>query len=260
MSLSFELSGPAGAPVVLLSAGLGGAAAYWSPQRAALQDFRVLAFDHRGTGRNAGALPPGYTIDHMAADAFAVMDAAGVERCHVLGHALGGLVGLAMALADPRRVSGLALVNAWAAPNPHTARCFAARTRLLAQGGVRAYVEAQPIFLYPAAWAEAHAEAVDAEVAHGIAHFQGEANLLARIGALLAFDVADRLPAIRVPAWVAAARDDTLVPWTCSQRLAAALPGARLQAFAEGGHAVNVTQSETFNAALLAFLKDSTRA
>jgi aminoacrylate hydrolase len=254
MSLRFTLEGPEHAPVILISAGLGGAAAYWAPQMPVLAGWRVLAFDQRGTGRNAGELPDGYTIDDMAAEALAVMDAAGVDSCHVLGHALGGLVGLAMALQAPQRVSGLALVNAWAAPNPHTARCFASRTRLLAQGGPRAYVEAQPIFLYPAAWAAQHHERVNAEVDHGVAHFQGQANLLKRIRALLSFDVAARLGEIAVPAWVLACEDDTLVPWTCSQALADGLPRATLLRLPRGGHAVNVTQAPAFNAALAAFL------
>ncbi|MBN8897348.1 MAG: alpha/beta hydrolase, partial [Rhodospirillales bacterium] len=49
------------APVVVLSAGLGGLAAYWSPQLPALQHrYRVLAYDQRGTGRNRQDLPAGY--------------------------------------------------------------------------------------------------------------------------------------------------------------------------------------------------------
>ncbi|UUX94431.1 pyrimidine utilization protein D [Aquabacterium sp. J223] len=255
MSLNWTLEGPAGAPVVLVSAGLGGAAAYWAPQAPALAGHRVLAFDHRGTGRNAGGLPPGYSVPDMADEALAVMDAAGVDRCLVLGHALGGLVGLSMALKAPPRIDGLALVNAWAAPNPHTERCFAARTRLLAQGGPRAYVEAQPIFLYPAAWAMANDERVAAEVEHGVAHFQGEANLLKRIRALLTFDVAQHLPRLDLPVWLLAAEDDTLVPWTCSQALADALPRATLHRLPQGGHAVNVTQADAFNQALWAFLQ-----
>jgi aminoacrylate hydrolase len=255
--LDWTLEGPPGAPVVLTSAGLGGAAAYWAPQAPALESHRVLAFDHRGTGRNAVELPSGYTVFDMADEALSVMDAARVDRCQVLGHALGGLVGLALALKAPERIAGLALVNAWAAPNPHTERCFAARTRLLAQGGPRAYAEAQPLFLYPAAWSLAHDDRVRAEVDHGVAHFQGEANLLKRIRALLAFDVAGDLARIDAPVWLLAAEDDLLVPWTCSQALAEALPRATLHRLPQGGHAVNVTQADAFNDALRAFLQAS---
>jgi aminoacrylate hydrolase len=54
--------------------------------------------------------------------------------------------------------------------------------------------------------------------------------------------------------WLLAAEDDTLVPWTCSQALADALPQASLHRLPQGGHAVNVTQAEAFNQALSAFL------
>jgi aminoacrylate hydrolase len=153
------------------------------------------------------------------------------------------------------RVAGLALVNAWAAPNPHTARCFASRLRLLAQGGPRAYVEAQPIFLYPAAWAAQHHERVNAEVEHGIAHFQGEGNLRKRIKPpCRSFDIDARLGDIAAPTLVAAAKDDVLVPWTCSLRLADGLPHATLDLMAHGGHAHSVTEADAFNSTLLAFL------
>ncbi|PWQ83407.1 pyrimidine utilization protein D, partial [Stenotrophomonas maltophilia] len=87
---------------------------------------------------------------------------------------------------------------------------------LLGAVGPRAYVEAQPIFLYPAARCAEQADAVQAEVEHAFAHFPGEANMRARIGALRAFDVDAQLSRIAVPTLVAAAMDDVLVPWTMS--------------------------------------------
>lgn len=246
----------AGAPSLLLSSGLGGSATFWKPQIPALVSagWRVVAYDQRGTGRSPGALEAGYAIADMARDAVEVLDATDTAQCIVIGHALGGLVGLQLALDAPSRVAGLVLVNAWSRPNLHSARCFEARLALLDAVGPRAYVEAQPIFLYPAAWCAAHADAVQAEVDHAFAHFSGEANLRARIGALRAFDVDTRLADVSVPTLVATAMDDVLVPWTMSQRLADALPRAILDRVPHGGHAHNVTEADTFNTTLLAFL------
>ncbi|KQV86312.1 pyrimidine utilization protein D [Rhizobacter sp. Root1221] len=256
MPVTFDVHGPDGAATVLLSSGLGGAAAFWQPQLPALlaAGYRVIAYDQRGTGRSPGTLPAPYTIAHMAQDVVEVLDASGTAACHLVGHALGGLVGLQLALDAPGRVSSLVLVNAWSAPNPHSARCFDARLALLAAHGPRAYVEAQPIFLYPAAWCAANAARVQAEVDHAFAHFPGEATMRARIAALRAFDVDARLGSIGVPVMVAAAMDDTLVPWTCSQRLADGLPDTTFERVPHGGHAHTVTDSPTFNAQLLAFL------
>ncbi len=252
--MKFELTG-SGEEVVLLSAGLGGAAAFWAPQRAALEaQFRVLGFDQRGTGRNAEPLPEGYTIGHMADDVVQVMDAAGVSRVHLLGHALGGLVGLDLARRFPERVGRLVLVNAWARVDRHSERCFDIRIGILHSQGPAAYVAAQPLFLHTAPYMSAHHDKISAEVAHGTAHFQGAENLLKRIGALRAFDARADLARIMAPTLVAASRDDLLVPWTASEALAAGLPHAELWVTPEGGHAFSVEQPELFNAKLLDFL------
>lgn len=252
--MKYELTG-SGEEVVLLSAGLGGAAAFWAPQRAALEGrFRVLAFDQRGTGRNAQPLPQGYTIGHMADDVIAVMDAAGVARAHVLGHALGGLVGLDLARRFPERVGRLVLVNAWARVDRHSERCFDIRIGILHAQGPAAYVAAQPLFLHTAPYMSAHHDKISAEVAHGTAHFQGSENLLKRIGALRGFDARADLARITAPTLVAASRDDLLVPWTASEALAAGLPRAELWVTPEGGHAFSVEQPELFNPKLMDFL------
>ncbi|KIZ41897.1 aminoacrylate hydrolase [Rhodopseudomonas palustris] len=245
----------ADAPTIVVSAGLGGAAAFWQPQLAALvQRFRVVLYDHRGTGRNPAALPEGYSIGDMAEEVIALLDSLGIARCHFMGHALGGLVGLEVALRRPALLDRIILINAWASPNPHTERCFAVRRDLLQNVGVAAYVRAQPIFLYPAAWLLQNAARIAEEEAHGVRHFQGTDNILRRIDALLAFDISDRLGEIGHCALVAASKDDTLVPWTCSQQLVAGLPNARPLLVPEGGHAFTVTEPDRFNEAMLDFL------
>lgn len=258
MTLHFERHGPThAAETVLLAAGLGGAGGFWTPQIEALGSrFQVITYDQRGTGRSKADLPDRYSIDAMADDVVEIMRAAGVARVHLVGHALGGLIGLALALRRPEAIGKLVLINAWAAPDPHTARCFAARRRLLQNSGIAAYVEAQPIFLYPAWWLSAHAERVEAEVAHGIAQFQGTGTLLKRIDALLAFDLAPRLGEIAASTLVIAAKDDVLVPFTCSERLAAGLPRCRFELFEHGGHGITVTETAASNAAMLRFLAD----
>ncbi len=255
-TLRFGVEGPRGAArTVLLSSGLGGLASYWQPQRAALAErYRVIAYDQRGTGRNPDTLPDDYSIDLMADDVIGILDAAGCSACDFVGHALGGLVGLSLALRYPARLSSLVVVNGWAKLDPHTERCFDVRTALLRDSGPAAYVRAQPIFLHPAAWLSRHADRLAQEEAHAIAHFQGEATLLRRIGALRRFDIDAKLGSIATRTLVVATRDDILVPYTCSEQLAAALPAATLAMFDTGGHAINVTDPEPFNAALLRFL------
>ncbi|TPG47237.1 pyrimidine utilization protein D [Roseomonas nepalensis] len=253
--MNYEVTGKPGAEAVVLSAGLGGVAAFWAPQRAALEEhFRVVAFDQRGTGRNAADLPEGYAIADMADDVAEVLDRAGIARAHLVGHALGGLVGLELARRHPARLGRLVLVNAWARVEPHSERCFDIRLGILASQGPAAYVAAQPLFLHTAPYMASNAARLDAEIAHGTAHFQGERNLRLRIAALRAFDARPDLARIAAPTLVTASRDDLLVPWTASEALAAGLPDARLWIAETGGHAFTVEQPEAFNRAVLDFL------
>ena len=256
--LWYELiAGPKGAETILLSAGLGGSANFWAPQMEALkQRFNVLLYDHRGTGRSVRTLTDPHSVDAMAADMRYVMDALKVKQAHVMGHAAGGLAGLVLALKSPKRVGKLVVVNGWSRPDPHIARCFEARIALLRTSGKRAYVRAQPIFLYPAPWISENTAQLDAEEEHMVKGFPGADVMLARIEALLAFDIDAKLPKIAAPVLVSASADDMLVPVTCSKRLAERLPNATLDITPWGGHAMSVTDPDTFNATLTDFLSD----
>lgn len=244
------------APTVLLSAGLGGAAGYWAPQLAALKPrYRVVTYDQAGTGRaKATQLPAGYSIADMADQVVEILDATNTNSCHFVGHALGGLVGVDLALRTLKRLRSLCVVNGWATADAHTRRCFEVRVQLLKHAGPEAYVRAQPIFLYPAQWLAANAERMVQEDAHALSGFQGTNNLLRRIEALLAFDATQRLGELDLPVLLMAAHDDVLVPCSQSEQLARAIKGALLDMAPWGAHGVNVTAAEDFNATLLQFL------
>jgi aminoacrylate hydrolase len=254
--LYWEEHGPADGPPVILSPGLGGSAAYWGTNLAALAErHRVILYDHRGTGRSDCALPAELDVDDMADDVLALLDGLGIERVSLVGHAAGGVIGLAIALRRPEVLASLVIINGFAAPDMHFLRCMATRLDLLEHSGVLAFVRAQPLFLYPARWISEHIARVEAEEAGHVAHFQGTANVAARIGALATFDIADRLGEISTPTLLIAAEDDMLVPDLCSEQLEQGLPHARLVRM-RGGHACNVTEPETFNRHVLEFLGD----
>jgi aminoacrylate hydrolase len=250
----YEIHGRAdGAPTVVLSSGLGGAAHYWTPQIPALAArFRVITYDQFGTGRSGGQVPEGYSVGDMAAEVAAMLDALGVATCHFIGHALGGLIGLQLAADRPALLDRLVVVNAWAKTHPHTLRCFSIRKSLLLDSGPEAYVRAQPLFLYPAAWLADRQDWLAEQDAVGIAHFPPAEAVLRRIAAVEAFDL--DVSRITAPTLVLATRDDVLAPCTCSVALAAALPHAELVLQEHGGHACNVTDPDGFDAVVLRFL------
>lgn len=127
VSIHYEDHGLADDPALLLIAGLGNQLIFFEQELVqGLLDraFRVLAFDNRDTGLSttfaevvqplevlAGRQQPPYTIGDMAADAIAVMDAAGVDRGHVLGVSLGGMIAQTIAIEHPERVQSLTLLS-----------------------------------------------------------------------------------------------------------------------------------------------------
>jgi aminoacrylate hydrolase len=254
--LYFEEHGPAEAPALILSPGLGGSGAYWAPNLAALaQGHRVILYDHRGTARSDRALPRNLTVEDMADDVLALMDGIGIERAHFLGHAAGAAIGLMLAVRNPERLLSLVAVNGWSRLDPHFARCFEARLALLRDSGVRAYLRAQPLFLFPAPWISEHNEQLDRELEDHLAHFRGVETLETRIAALQAFYMDDRLDEIDTPVLALAAKDDMLVPWTCSPAYADRLANGSVALMDWGGHACNVTDPATFNRLVLEFLR-----
>lgn len=246
------------APVLILSSGLGGSGGYWAPQLPALAPhFRVITYDHRGTGRTGGMVPEQGGITAMADDVLDIADHLGVKRFSLMGHALGGLIGLDLALRVPDRLEKLVLINAWSKADPHSGRCFDVRLELLGKSGVPMFVKAQPLFLYPSIWMAENPDRLAAEEAHAISHFQGEENIRRRIAALRAFDVDARLAEVKAPTLVVATRDDLLVPYSRSLRLVEGLGAvAHLLLTDFGGHAVNVVAPDPFNEAVLRFLND----
>ena len=117
-------------------------------------------------------------------------------------------------------------VNGWLKLNAHTRRCFQIRERLLHAGGAQAWVEAQPLFLYPADWMAARAPRMEAEEALALAHFQGKPNLLKRLHALKQAYFSRDAARILCPVQVICSADDLLVPaLSCVCLTVSAAPG-----------------------------------
>src|SRR5919204_2765547 len=102
---------------LLLIMGFGGDHLAWAFQTPVFaQSHRVIAFDNRGVGQSDVPDVP-YTTRMMADDAAGLLDALGIERAHVIGVSIGGMIAQELALNHPRRVRSLQLHCTYARPD-----------------------------------------------------------------------------------------------------------------------------------------------
>jgi 3-oxoadipate enol-lactonase len=138
--LAYRLDGPPDRPVLLFVNSLGTDLRMWEPQVAALStELRLLRYDSRGHGQSDA--PPGpYTLDRLGLDAIALLDQLGVERAHVCGLSLGGLVALWLAIHRPERVGRAVFANT--AARIGTLESWSARIEAVRAGGMAAIKDA----------------------------------------------------------------------------------------------------------------------
>jgi 3-oxoadipate enol-lactonase len=243
-----------GDPVLLIT-GLGASAHAWHrtlPWLAARH--RVLVMDNRGTGRSDA--PSGaYTTGAMAADAVAVLDAAGERTAHVVGASLGGMIAQRVALAHPGRVRSLVLVctspgGPHAVPvSPEVAAAMAERH---ADPGT-AY-RRNAWFLYGAATRADHPERIEEDLAQRLRLPTPPAGYAGQVEAIRGHDAWDALPALAVPTLVVHGEADALVPAANGVLLAGRIPGARLVLVPGAGHMLQTDAGDAVRDAILAFL------
>jgi pimeloyl-ACP methyl ester carboxylesterase len=122
-TLCTESFGRPGDPVLLLIMGQMASMLWWPDglcERLAAAGRLVIRYDNRDSGRSSSYPPgqPGYTSGDLTADAVAVLDGYGVERAHVVGMSMGGMIAQQLAVAHPGRVERLTLISTTALGEP----------------------------------------------------------------------------------------------------------------------------------------------
>lgn len=233
-------------PPVMMVAGLGGVATYWTPQIETFGvDHRVIVHDQRGTGRSSQI--PVESVEQMADDALAVMDAAGVERTLFLGHSTGGAIGVALALKHPERVAGLVINASTTHGDAYRHKLLGLRKTLLEMGRADAYASYTTLLLYPHWYINQHHETLIADEARAVQSMGNALAQASRLDAILKFDPRSTLDRLKVPTLVLCARDDILTPLYFSEEYAALIPGAKLVTLETGGHAASRTVSSQYD-------------
>ncbi len=248
------LSGPPGAPVLVLGNSLGTSAAVWDRQvREFGQQFRLLRFELPGHGGSAA--PPGpYGVDGLGLGVLALLDALGVDRAGYCGISLGGMIGMWLAAHAPDRIAALGLVCTSAYLPPSSGWLDRAdQVRTAGMGSVSDSVVGR---WFTPRYAAQAPEVVDA--------FRAEFERTDPVGyagccaAIAAMDQRAFLSGIRAPTLVLAGADDAATPPAHGEVIAAGIPGARLHVIPGVAHLAAVTAPAQVTAQLHAHLYAAT--
>lgn len=256
--LYFEVHGE-GPPLILVM-GIGYDSSLWTLAQvpALSRTFRVVVFDNRDAGRSSKATGA-YAVADMADDVAGLMDALDLQRAHVLGLSMGGLIAQELALRHAGRLDRLVLSGCGAAPARAAFDPIRTWSWVKANDGTGAvFVCQQFTWLFSTAFLRDE-EAVRRTVALlsrnpnpvGPEAYDRQAR------AYLSHDALDRLGGIEAPTLVVVGEQDLLTPpWVCEE-VARRIPGARFEIIRGSGssHVVPIERPDDFNELVTSFLR-----
>jgi len=254
--LSYDVVGD-GADLLLIS-GSASTRAVWALARPHLaQRFRTIAFDNRDSGESTIVSEP-YSASDLAGDAIAVLDAAGSEHAHVLGHSMGGVAAQELALAQARRVSSLTLVSSWARGDLYANNVMQFLASLTKSIDDDRILLAAILFVGAGATtlrSNALFDMVDAAMALG--PLAPRPALLRQWNLDLGVDTLPLLAGLSLPVHVIWGDEDRLLPPWHSQQLLETIPHAKGTAIAGSGHLPMVVAPDIFAKSATAFIMRS---
>jgi 3-oxoadipate enol-lactonase len=247
--IGYTQAGGGGATPIVFLHGVGSDKSVWHPQLAHFgRTRRAIAFDYPGYGDSDPA-PEGTTRDDYAAAILSAMHELGVDRAHVCGLSLGGVIAIAMHHAAPERCASLVLADTFAV-HPEgqlfversMAALEAGTLRQLAEGRVDALL-AQPAD-----------QAVRGEVVETMSRIDRKAYRIGSAAVWLA-DQRDRAAEVRVPTLVLCGSEDKFTPPALSRELTNLIAGAHYEQIEGAGHMTNLEKPDEFNAMLDQFIE-----
>jgi pimeloyl-ACP methyl ester carboxylesterase len=243
-TLHWESIGTGDPVLMIMGLGLSGGA-WWRTVPVLARSLRVITFDNRGVGRSRAHLHS-YTTEAMADDAVSVLDAAGIERAHVYGFSLGGMVAQQLALRHEDRVRSIVL-GATHPGGPRAVRpsddviaFFRRRASMSAKDAARASVP----FNYGPRCRREHKDRIAEDIQRRLAHPFPERAYKAQMVAASLHNCYRRLKRIEAPTLVVHGREDRIVPVANAEILAERIPRAELRILDHAGHLYSTEQPE----------------
>lgn len=244
--IGVEERGRGGVPLVLLH-GVGSDKSAWGPQLAHFgAERRTLAFDYPGYGESTFRADA--TRDTFAAAILAAMDALAIDRAHIAGLSLGGVVALAMHAAAPDRCASLILADSFAV-HPEGRAIYDRSLAAARELGMRGLAEAR----VDALLAQPADAALRAEVIATMSRIAPEAYERGAEAVWLA-DQRERAAAIGCSTLILCGTEDRITPPALSEALKDLVPHAAYVEIAGAGHLSNLESPAVFNRVIDAFL------
>lgn len=245
-NIGFAEAGSGDVPLVLLH-GVGSDKSVWAPQLAHFgEGRRTVAFDYPGYGDSA--FREGADHDEFARAILEAMDALGIERAHVCGLSLGGVVAIAIHHQAPERCASLILADSFAC-HPEGQAIHDRSLAAAAELGMRGLAETRVDALV----ASAAGADIRGQVIETMSRIDPSAYALGAAAVWLA-DQRDRVRAIRCPTLVLCGSEDRITPPALSEDLKDRIPQSSLIEIAGAGHLSNLEQPAIFNRVVDAFL------
>lgn len=260
--LAYRIEG-AGAPLLMIQ-GVGAHGLGWNPQVEILEKhFACLTFDNRGIGASQPVGTP-LSVPQMASDALAIMDHARWDSAHIVGHSLGGLVALQLALMAKRRVRSLSLLCAFARGADATRMTQALlwiglRMRF---GSRRLRREAFMELVLPSGQTKGYPDDIAERLSAVFGHDVADLPPITRqqLAAMRRHDLTPRLNELSgIPTLVISGEKDRIAPPSSGRAIAAGIPGSRYVEVPGASHALPILEAERCGELLLEHLTDAER-
>ncbi len=250
VELYYETFGFDADPALLMVNGLGSQCinfrSEWCERFAAV-GFFVIRFDNRDVGLSTWfderAIDPSaaaYTLSDMADDAVAVLDAVGVDRAHVIGFSMGGMIVQTLAIEQPDRLLSMTSVMSSTGdpdvgnPTAEALALITAPAPATREEYIQRQFEAIRTWGSPAAYDEDRLRAVHGEAYDRAFHPAGQNRQM--LALMTAPSRTEALGRVTVPTLVIHGDQDHLVDLSGGRRTAEAVPGARFEVIEGMGH------------------------
>jgi len=252
--IAYDVWGQRDGTPVLLIQGLGMNARAWALQRGAFgRQHRCLAIDNRGTGHSD--VPPGpYDLVRMAGDAVEMLDAAGVERAHIVGASMGGVIAQILCVLHPERVQSLVLACTACRHHKWRRELLAEWGELVTEHGMQALTDDGMRWLIGPRLQRRFGVFVN--VLARVLVQTKPAAFAAQVDAILAMpdDMRSELHTINAPTLVITGSQDTLTPLGDAEEMAELISGSRLYVLRGAAHGLMAEAPNAFNDAVLRFI------